>query len=336
MGPDPTAPVLVTGAAGQDGCYLARMLLAEGRRVVGTVQPGTAPSPYLAGVEVVELDVTHTPALAALLERVRPAEVFHLAAFSSVGASWGAAPLVGEVNGSAVLRLLEELLAFRARHGWAPRLFHASSAEVFGALDDRPRTETDAHHPRSPYAAAKSYAHSLVVAYREAHDLFAVNGILYNHESPLRGRGFVTRKITRAAAEIALGRAEHVTLGNLAVSRDWGHAADHVRGMRLMLAADEPRDMVLATQVPHSLRDLLETAFDAAGLGDPDPYLVSDPALFRPVDGACPTGDATAARELLGWVPVRTFDDVVREMVAVDLRRVESGVEEDLAYLRLP
>lgn len=328
-----SGPALVTGVTGQDGTYLARQLRAAGRGVVGTARPGTPSSVYLADVDVRPLEVSDTAAFVDLLEAVRPAEVFHLAAFSSVGASWGQAPHVGEVNGQAVLRMLEALLAFRARHGWAPRFLHASSAEVFGALDDRPRTESDAHHPRSPYAAAKSFAHHLVVAYREAHGLFAVNGILYNHESPLRGRGFVTRKITRAAAEIALGRTDRVRLGNLAVSRDWGHAADHVRGMVAMLAADEPHDLVLATGVPHSLRDLLETAFDAAGLGSPDPYLVSDPALFRPVDGACPLGDASSARTTLGWRPRHTFDDVVREMVAVDLRRVESGVEESPAYL---
>lgn len=328
-------PALVTGVAGQDGTYLARLLRSRDAEVVGTALPGTPPSVYLADVPVYPLDVRDTSAFADLLEAVRPAQVFHLAAFSSVGASWGKAALVGEVNGMAVLRILEELLAFRTRHGWAPRFFHACSAEVYGALDDRPRTESDAHHPRSPYAAAKSFAHDLVVAYREAHELFAVNGILYNHESPLRGRGFVTRKITRAAAEIARGRTDHVELGNLAVSRDWGHAGDYVQAMVSMLAADDPRDHVLATGVGHSLQDLLVEAFAAADLGSPERYVRINPEFYRPVDGASPLGDASSARELLGWAPRRSFADVVREMVDVDLQRVESGVEEDPDYLTL-
>ncbi len=332
-GSGPSDVSLVTGVGGQDGTYLARLLRARGEPVVGTGQPGSTRSVYLAGIDLRDWDIRDTTGFAALLQEIRPARIFHLAAFSSVGASWSQAPLVGEVNGMAVLRMLEELVAFRSRHGWAPRLFHASSAEVYGALDDRPRIESDAHRPRSPYAAAKSFAHHLVVAYREAHDLFAVNGILYNHESPLRGRGFVTRKITRAAAEIALGRAESVELGNLAVSRDWGHAGDYVEAMAAMLALDEPHDLVLATGVPHSLADLLTRAFAAAGLGDPQPYLRTDPDLFRPVDGGCPLGDASAAARLLGWTPTRTFAQVVSEMVETDLLRVSSGVEESPDYL---
>lgn len=328
-------PILITGATGQDGTYLARWHRERGHRVVGTTRPGIDSTPYLHDVDLRTLDVRDTAGFAALLEDVQPAQIFHLAAFSSVGASWNHAAHVGEVNGMAVLRMLEELLAFRGRHGWAPRFFHASSAEVYGALDARPRTELDAHRPRSPYAAAKSFAHDLVVAYREAHDLFAVNGILYNHESPLRGLGFVTRKITRAAAEIALGRTDHVELGNLAVSRDWGHAGDYVHAMSAMLEVDTPRDHVLATGVAHSLHDLLAEAFAAAGLSDPDSYVRINPAFHRPVDGASPLGDASTAREVLGWTPTRGFVEVVREMVAVDLQRVESGVEEQLSYLRL-
>lgn len=324
---------LVTGVGGQDGTYLARLLLDRGVPVLGTRTPGSGPNPYLPDLSSIEWDARDSDGFADLLERHRPARVFHLAAISSVGRSWQQPRLVHEVNGMAVLGILEALVAFRQRHDWAPRLFHASSAEVFGALDDRPRSERDAHWPRNPYGVSKSWAHQLVNSYREAHGLFAVNGILYNHESPLRGSGFVTGKITRAAAEIARGRADHVSLGNMAVSRDWSHAADVVRGIAAMLERDEPEDFVLASGVGHSLADLLRVAFEAAGVSEPASRVRIDPAFFRPVDGPSPLGDATKARELLGWAPTRTFEEMVAEMVAVDLLRIDSGVEHSPTHL---
>ena len=326
---------LVTGVAGQDGVYLARHLLAEGYRVVGSVLPGNAGrlAPYLADVDVIELDVRDSRGFAATLEAVRPDEVYNLAAFTSVGASWQNAELVGETNGMAVLRNLEVLLQYRDRHGEAPRYYQASTSEMFGLVDTQPQTERTPHHPRSPYAAAKSFAHHLTVNYRESHGLFACNGILYNHESPLRGEQFVTRKISRCVAEIALGRRDSITLGNLEVRRDWGAAADYVRSMHLTLTQDEPDDYLIATGVSHTLSDLLEVACEAAGIGSPAAYLRQDPALLRPADVPELRGDASKARDKLGWAPTISFAEVIGQMVRTDIERLRTGVEEDPAYL---
>ena len=331
---------LITGIGGQDGFLLARDLLAQGRQVVGTVRPSSSwradVLTYLGGLdglEVVEHDVRDGVGFAHLIEKHRFDEIYNLASFSSVGLSWQNAELVSEINGMAVLRMLEALRLYRDRHGSAPRLYQASTSEIFGLADEQPQTENTPHHPRSPYAAAKSFAHHLTVNYRESYGLFASSGILYNHESPLRGAGFVTRKITRAAAEIALGKRESVSLGNLDVRRDWGHALDHVRCMRLMLEAPEPMDYVVATGITHRLEDFLAAAFAAAGLGEPWPYVHQDPDLLRPAEVMETRGDATKAREQLGWVPEIGFEAMVRNMVEVELRRVETGVEHSLDYV---
>lgn len=335
----PTA--LVTGVAGQDGVYLARHLLALGYRVVGTLRPGSRWAPttlgrayaYLDGVTLVDLDQRDHEGWAAVLEGLRPDEVYNLAGFTSVGASWGAAETVAESNAMAVLRMLEELIGFRDRHGWAPRFFQPSSSEMFGVTDQQPQTEGTPHHPRSPYAATKSFAHHLTVNYRESYGLFTATGTLYNHESPLRPEQFVTRKISRGVAEIALGRREQLVLGNLDVRRDWGFAGDYARAMHLVLQQDDPGDFIIATGVSRSLADVLALAFDAAGLGDPAPYVAQDPALMRPADVAQLVGDPTKAREVLGWTPEVAFEDVVAHMVRVDVERLHSGLEEDAAYL---
>lgn len=331
---------LITGIGGQDGYLLARDLLAQGREVVGTVRPGTIwrhdVMTYLKGLdglEVVEHDVRDGVGFSHLIEKHHFDEIYNLASFSSVGLSWDNAELVSEINGMAVLRMLEALRMYQDRHGSAPRLYQASTSEIFGLADEQPQTETTPHHPRSPYAVAKSFAHHLTVNYRESYGLFACSGILYNHESPLRGAGFVTRKITRAAAEIALGRRETVNLGNLDVRRDWGHALDHVRCMRLMLEAPDAMDYVVATGVPHRLEDFLTAAFQAAGLDDPWQYVVQDPDLMRPAEVMETRGDATKAREQLGWVPEIAFEAMVEEMVRVELLRVESGVEHSVDYV---
>lgn len=318
----PTA--LVTGVTGQDGVHLARLLLAEGLRVVGTVRPGTlAGDPltvYLDGVTLVEHDVRDAVGFGRLLAEHEPAEVYNLASFSSVGASWGQPDLVTEVNAVAVEQMVAALLAHGAATGAAPRFFQASSADETVGL--------------SPYARAKQRARLAVVGAREQHGLHACAALLHNHESPLRGRGFVTRKITRAAAEIRLGRIDQVRLGNLDVARDWGSAADYVRAMRLMLQRDEPVDLPLGTGVAHTLADLLATAFDAAGVDSPDRHVVQDPALVRPADADVLVADPQPAVEALGWRATTTFAEVVREMVDVDLRRVRSGIEESPDYLR--
>ena len=328
---------LVTGVAGQDGIYLAHHLNELGYRVVGTVLPGSAApdlmAAYLTDVTVIELDVRDRNGFGEALDAFQPDEVYNLAALTSVGASWRNAELVAETNAMSVLRMLEELVAYRHRHGDAPRFYQPSSSEMFGISDQQPQTENTPHYPRSPYAAAKSFAHHLTVNYRDSYGLFTCNGTLYNHESPLRGQQFVTRKITRAAAEIALGRRDKVTLGNLDVRRDWGSAADYVRSMHLMLQQDAPTDLIIATGQSRPLSELLRVAFEAAGLGDPAPYVEQDPDLMRPADVMDLQGDPTKARELLGWQPTQDFAGIIGQMVRVDMQRIESGVEESASYL---
>lgn len=328
---------LVTGVGGQDGLLLARELAAHDTSVLGTVQTRGDSAELLATyaphVRVLTHDVTDRSGFARLLDEHRPDEVYNLAALSSVGASWQAAEQVAQTNGVAVLRMLEELVAHRARHGWAPRFFQASTAEMFGRADHQPQSEMSAHRPRNPYAAAKSFAHHLTSSYRDTHDLWACSGILYSHESPLRPESFVTRKISRAAAEISLGRRDQLRLGSLDVRRDWGAASDHVRAMRLMLGAAEPADYVIATGASHSLEELVVAAFAAAGVDDPWRHVRQDPELVRPAEVAEQSGDPTRAREQLGWSPTLGLEQVIEHMVRVDLTRLESGVEESPAYL---
>ncbi len=322
----PATTALVTGVGGQDGVYLARLLRSQGHRVVGTLRPGP-PLPtrvYLDGVELVEHDLVDTAGFAALLAAYRPAQVYNLAAFSAVGASFDHPVEVAEVNADAVTGLLDALVAHRAATGEEVRFFQASSALA--------STEATAE-AASPYAAAKRRAQAAVARYRREHGLHASAALLHNHESPLRPTGFVFRKITRAAAEIACGVSDRLRLGNLDVHRDWGHARDHVAAMTLMLDRDTPGDLELGTGVSHSLEDLLVGAFAAAGLGDPWRYVEQDPALLRPQDTAALVADTAAAETELGWKAATTFADLVEEMVAVDLRRVRSGVEESPAYL---
>lgn len=330
----PTA--LITGVAGQDGVYLARLLVDLGYRVVGTVRPGAGPGDrtvYLDGVELVSLDQRDRDGFATVLETVRPDELYNLAGFTSVGASWRHAELVAETNGLAVVRILEELLRYRDRHGTAPKYFQPSSSEMFGISDQQPQTEGTPHHPRSPYAATKSFAHHLTVNYRESYGLFTCTGTLYNHESPLRGAQFVTRKISRSVAEIALGLRTTVTLGNLDVRRDWGFAADYARVMHLMLQLDQPQDYIVATGQSRPLSDVLAVAFGAIGIDDPTPYVAQDPALMRPADVVDLYGDSTKAREQLGWQPTLDFAEIIEHMVQADTARLRTGVPESPDYL---
>ncbi len=304
---------LITGVAGQDGVYLARHLLSLGYHVVGTLRPGSRWAPttlgrayaYLDGVTLVDLDQRDHEGWAAVLEGLRPDEVYNLAGFTSVGASWGAAETVAEANGMA----------------------------VFGVTDQQPQTENTPHHPRSPYAATKSFAHHLTVNYRESYGLFTATGTLYNHESPLRPPHFVTRKISAAVAAISLGQAESVTLGNLDVRRDWGFAGDYARAMHLVLQQDEPGDFIIATGVSRSLADVLELAFASVGISDLDAVVRQDPSLMRPADVAELVGDPAKAREQLGWEPSVAFEDVIAHMVRVDVERLRSEREESAGYL---
>ncbi|KRA38577.1 MULTISPECIES: GDP-mannose 4,6-dehydratase [unclassified Nocardioides] len=314
---------LVTGVAGQDGIYLARSLLADGVRVVGTVSGAVDGHPrhvYLAGAELRSLDLRDAAGLRALVHDVEPDEVYNLAAVSSVGRSWHEPELTVAVNQTAVEILVAALLAQRDRTGRQVRLFQASSAEISGDAT------------ASPYARSKAAAEDVV---RDARDrgLAASIGRLYIHESPLRALTFVSRKITRGAAEIALGQREHLVLGNLDVVRDWGFAGDYVEAIRLMVAADVPVDLPIGTGCPHRLTDLVERAFLAAGLDGSEGYVEQDPALVRPADTAVLVADPEPAAEVLGWRATATFEDTVDAMVAADLARLRSGVDEDEAYL---
>jgi GDPmannose 4,6-dehydratase len=330
-----TTTALITGAEGQDGVLLTDELLRHGRRVIGTVMRRTAVSYDLGGPDtlLVEHDVRDEAGFARLLEEHRPDEIYNLAALSSVGASWAEPVQVALTNGVAVTQMLEQIRQYRDRTGLSPRYFQASSPEIFGLSGTLPHTESTPVSPRNPYGIAKALAHQTCATYRSAYDLFIVCGILYPHESPLRPRGFVTRKIARGAAEIALGLSSELVLGNLDVRRDWGAATDVVRAMRLSLEHEMPDDYVIATGFAHSLEDFLVTAFAAAGLGEPWPYVRQDPELMRPADVPELRGDATKARTCLGWTPTRTFREIVEEMVQTDLTRLRTGVEESLDYL---
>lgn len=320
---------LITGVAGQDGVLLARHLSSVGYRVVGTTRPGvrTTLHPYLSGVVMEEHDLRDAAGFERLLDAHAPDEVYNLAGFTSVAASWDDPDLVHEVNAVAV----ESMLGPLAKRGI--RFFQASSSEVFGPDAENPQDESTAHDPRNPYAESKSIAQQALNHARDDDGLFACVGILYNHESPLRSRQFVTRKITHAAAEIGDGLRDTVALGNLEVSRDWGSARDFVVAMHAVLQQDTPTDYIIASGGLHTLGDLLQAAFACVGIDDPWPYVVQDPALLRKEDAPGLTGDAAKAHRELGWSPTTSFEDLVRTMVAVDQRRIRTGVEEDPAYL---
>ncbi len=312
----------ITGVTGQDGTYLARSLASDGWRVVGATIDEIRPTDgcYLGDVELRTLDVRDAGAVSAMVADVEPDRIYNLAAVSSVALSWEEPTLTFAVNTEGVRHLLAAIDDQRHRTGRDARLLQASSAEVRGAGAD------------SPYARSKAAAEDLVAEARDA-GTYAVCAVLHNHESPLRPERFVTRKITRAAAEIARGRRDELTLGNLDVSRDWGFAGDYVRALRLLVEADDPVDIEIGTGVAHSLGDLLAVAFAAAGVKDPDAHVGHDPGLVRTVDAAVLVADPEPAKRLLGWVASTSFEETVRHMVDVDLRRLDTGVEDDVSYL---
>lgn len=301
--------------------------------VVGTALPGvTNPmGPYLDGVDIVEVDLRDAAGLSALIEAHRPDELYNLAGLSSVNESWKQPELVHAINAEAVESMLDTLL----RASPSTRFFQASSSEVFGPNAVNPQDESTEHHPQNPYAESKSIAHLAAVQRREERGLFACVGILYNHESPLRSPQFVTRKVTRAVAEIAEGRRDRLQLGSLEVSRDWGAARDYVVAMHAALQHHEPLDYVIATGRLHTVRELVEAAFAAAEVSDPWSYVEHDDALMRDADAPGLSGDAGRARERLGWKPSISFEELVTEMVRIDQTRIRSGVEESLEYLTI-
>lgn len=313
---------LITGVTGQDGVLLARSILAEGGRVVGTCRPGSraqaSMAPYLEGVTIVELDVCDNGGFDALVAEFEPAEIYNLAAMSSVGESWRHPETAISTNGESVVRMLEVLSKYPDT-----RFLQASSAELSGAS------------AASPYATGKALAQDAVRSARDGGQ-FASSAVLHIHESPLRRPEFVVRKITRAVAAIALGQADGLTLGNISVRRDWGAALDHVAAMRRIIGADEPADYTVATGEVHSLRDVVEYAFAVAGIDDPWPLVSYDASLIRPRDEPELTGDPTPLMTALGWKPQHRITDVIADMVRVDMERLASGVEESPAYLRVP
>ncbi len=305
---------LVTGVTGQDGPYLSALLLAEGYEVHGVIVPGEeVPDAVPPAVHLLEGTLSDAESLRAALAAARPSEVYNLAAATSVADSFRDPITVADVTGLGVLRLLE---AVREADP-AIRVLQASSAEIFGGATTSPQDEATPLSPVSPYGVAKAFAHQTVQLYRRTRGIFAVNAILYNHESPRRGPGFVTRKVTMGAARIAGGLESELRLGNLDVERDWGYAPDYVRAMHLALQQQVPDDYVVATGQTHSLRELLEVAFSAVGL-DWRRHVVADPDLLRPAEPARLCGDASRARARLGWAPTREFAEIVREMVEAD------------------
>jgi GDPmannose 4,6-dehydratase len=312
---------LITGITGQDGSYLAEFLLGKGYQVSGLVRrSSTLNFERIAHIqdrlELVSGDLTDQSSLLLALEQTKPQEVYNLAAQSFVQASWTQPILTGDVTGLGTTRMLEAV----RMHDRTIRFYQASSSEMFGKVMAVPQREDTPFYPRSPYGVAKVYGHWATVNYRESFDLFAVSGILFNHESPRRGLEFVTRKVTDAVARIKLGLEHEVRLGNLDAKRDWGFAGDYVRAMWLMLQQEQPDDYVIATGVTHSVEELVEVAFSHVGLDWHD-YVVQDPRFMRPAEVDLLIGDPAKAKAKLEWEPEVTFDRLVRMMVDADLER---------------
>lgn len=300
----------ITGITGQDGSYLAADLLDAGHRVIGLLRAGRAPGVTLDGVEYAEWDFTDIGALTVLLRKFRPGEFYNLAALSSGAGMYDDPVAIGELNGMAVARMLRAILDADA----SIRFCQASSSEMFGDPVSSPQNESTPFRPCSPYGAAKLFAHTVVGAYRRRHGAFACSAILYNHESPLRGRAFVTRKIVDAVARIRAGLEDELKLGNLEAQRDWGYAPDYVRALRLMLAHSDADDYVVATGQLHSVREFCELAFAHAGLDYRD-WVAENAADVRQDRRGQVVGDATKAKQLLGWCPSTDFGTLVRLMV---------------------
>ncbi|MHB8693157.1 MAG: GDP-mannose 4,6-dehydratase [Solirubrobacteraceae bacterium] len=310
---------LITGVTGQDGSYLAELLLDQGYEVHGMVRRSSTEKfdridHIRDRITLHQGDLLDQRSLVDTLRAANPDEIYNLAAMSYVAASWVQPTLTAEFSGTGVTRLLE---AMREACPGA-RFYQASSSEMFGKVLEIPQTESTPFYPRSPYGVAKVYGHFITVNYRESYDLHATSGILFNHESPRRGLEFVTRKITWHAAAIKLGLRSELRLGNLEAKRDWGFAGDYVRAMWLMLQQDTPEDFVIATGETHSVRECLEVAFDHAGI-PVDGHVVIDPALQRPAEVEHLIGDASKAKRLLGWEPDVNFEQLIRMMVDADL-----------------
>ncbi|WP_327089730.1 GDP-mannose 4,6-dehydratase [Nonomuraea sp. NBC_01738] len=329
---------LITGITGQDGSYLAEHLLDQGYEVWGLARGQANPRvsrmrKLLADVQVVRGDLLDQGSLISAVERVQPDEVYNLGAISFVPMSWEQAELTAEVTGMGVLRMLEAIrvcsgISRGSSAGAQIRFYQASSSEMFGQVAETPQNEGTGFHPRSPYGVAKAYGHFLTQNYRESYGMYAVSGILFNHESPRRGAEFVTRKVTLGVARIKLGLASELRLGNLEARRDWGFAGDYVKAMHLMLGAETPEDYVIGTGKMKSVRELVEAAFTAAGL-DWEQYVVCDQSLHRPAEVDLLCADPKKARVQLGWEPKVSFDELVAMMVESDIRLLSNGGDPD-------
>lgn len=315
---------LITGITGQDGSYLAEFLLERGYTVYGMLRrastDNTARIDHIKDrLELRHADLLDQLSLIKLLEEIQPDEVYNLAAMSFVPTSWSQPVLTGEFTALGVTRLLDAVRQVCPK----ARFYQASSSEMFGRVRETPQTELTPFYPRSPYGVAKAYGHYITVNYRESYNLFAVSGILFNHESPRRGLEFVTRKITHGAACIKLGLADKLALGNLDAQRDWGFAGDYVKAMWMMLQQPVADDYLVATGSTHSVRQFVEIAFDHVGL-DWRQYVVQDPRFMRPAEVDLLLGDSTKARKVLGWKPAVDFEGLVRMMVDADLALLQA------------
>jgi GDPmannose 4,6-dehydratase len=321
----PKRRALITGITGQDGSYLAELLLEKGYEVYGIVRRASTTNYWrlehmLDRIQLRPADLLDQLSLIRVIADVRPHEFYNLAAMSFVPASWDQPLLTGEFNSQGVTRALEAV-----RHvDPTIRFYQASSSEMFGKVREIPQTELTPFYPRSPYGVSKVYAHYITVNYRESYNLFAVSGILFNHESPRRGLEFVTRKVTDGVARIKLGLADSLTLGNLDAQRDWGFAGDYVRAMWLMLQQDRADDYVIATGQSHSVRELVDVAFAHVGL-DWRQHVRTDPKLLRPAEVDHLIGDPSKARRTIGWAPEVDFATLVRMMVDSDLSRLSAS-----------
>jgi GDPmannose 4,6-dehydratase len=318
---------LITGVNGMDGSHLADFLLAKGYTVFGlerrTSRPNRSNTSHLEknpNFHFVIGDLADQNSLLKALNQSKPQEVYNLAAQSFVGSSWTIPEQTSDINGLGVLRMLEAIREYQEQSGERVRFYQAATSEMFGKMVENPANETTPFYPRSPYGVAKLYGYWITKNYRESYGMFACSGILFNHESERRGIEFVTRKITDGVAKIKLGLESHITLGNLDSKRDWGYAPDYIRGMWMMLQADEPTDYVMATGKSHSVRDFLDLAFQEIGITDWEGYVKHDPRYMRPAEVDVLRGDATKAKEELGWEPETSLAEMVKIMVEEDLR----------------
>ncbi|HEY9181240.1 MAG TPA: GDP-mannose 4,6-dehydratase [Candidatus Baltobacteraceae bacterium] len=314
---------LITGITGQDGSYLAELLLAKGYRVVGMTRRTSTDvheriQHIFDDIEFVSGDLLDQTSMTNIIDRVRPDEVYNLAAQSFVPTSWSQPVLTGEFTALGVTRVLEAIRAVNHKI----RFYQASSSEMFGKVQQVPQNEDTPFYPRSPYGVAKVYGHWITVNYRESYEMFAVSGILFNHESSRRGKEFVTRKITDGVARIKLGLQKELHMGNLDAQRDWGYAGDYVRAMWLMLQQDHADDYVIATGRTHTVREFCRIAFESAGLGSYEQYVRMDPRFMRPAEVDLLIGDPSKAKRVLGWEPQVTFEDLIEMMVAADIDRL--------------